>query len=1075
MDNKKRTLTCLFIFLGLVAIIAMIFYGYRFLTLRARANVVHPQVLIHRPFNQQVISPESSTFLHATARAEVGISRIEVWADGEFLYAQEAPESGVGSPMVLHTYWQPNGLGLHEIVVRAYDADEVEGIASIIVVAEESTGEEVEAFDPTGIVEAGEYPEDMEPSSETDISSDAGDSESPEDVEPSSETDISSDAGDSESPEDAEPSSETDIPPDSGDSESPEAGSSGPPMEPADHSPADPASPPPEDETPPEPLQPIYEFRFFELFDFVGLGEDEGENLPDSSGPLLLKLEALDLNTLADYEGVHCYIGMGGGIPAWYPDSDNNPDTDEYFEDLGFGLWNIADHLANDNGVVVHWPSGDPLPFEITCIGSANGGTEAIDLGRIESEIPSSEWDGITRQVTAAAEGTFTLNYRITMEEPVPLALIPDMPPPFNVHIDDRRQELHWEWERPEDFEGPTPSYLVFVNDILVFQANHTTRAVRLPYIWFGPPCDVTYTFTMVAYQRPYPEGDYSPPSEPVYLPDPDEGPRTDCEPEFLVSFDTLITGDLGGDDIPNNWANMVRPVAGSLFGNDKSVDFSNVTLLPNQTYAISELVGSSGSSHFVYEALEDEYLRIGFDLIDSDDGSSELLCTNSLFHDYTYNRLMGYGYFEDILYSLEDDGRRCQVHYTIQPVAGSAFGLDIEGSIPLPWIDVTGLRVDPTTGFVQVDVKNSGNAEWSNHTLWLSIFNRERDRLFGNHIEELFLDIGQEKTITTDVTVSNIANVCIVVDPDDIVLELYENTGALYHATMRYCLPLPDLWIQEAQYNVDENKLRINIRNQGDRSSNIGPGNQVDVYDLVLRLEPDLGIPYFYSLPHQFGHDLLDYNDSAWVEWTLRPGQRERLLDGYTITLDPEDDIVEIDETNNTFTMEGGTNMRVAWDGIQARWYPSWLQDCTNDGAWAANDIEVWVDIYARTELSSRHLGSWFWEGSISDSYRISEYNPNYAWNTQNNLIDFYIHGEENLVFELRGEQDNDSMGSAVGTFYNWENWEIMETINSSPQECDEGESRDMGYDLTAYPPNSSWSYCGGWSIYVNICEVRE
>ena len=89
--------------------------------------------------------------------------------------------------------------------------------------------------------------------------------------------------------------------------------------------------------------------------------------------------------------------------------------------------------------------------------------------------------------------------------------------------------------------------------------------------------------------------------------------------------------------------------------------------------------------------------------------------------------------------------------------------------------------------------------------------------------------------------------------------------------------------------------------------------------------------------------------------------------------------------------------------------------------------------------------------------------------------MIDFYINGEENLVFELRGEQDNDSMGSAVGTFYNWENWEIMKTINVTDADCDEREDRDMGHLVTAYPSNSRWSYCGGWSIYVNICEVWE
>jgi len=205
MKNKKRTLTCLLVILGLVAILALIFFGYRFLSLRARANVVHPQVLIHRPINQQVIRPESGTFLHATARSEVGISRIEVWADGEFIYAQGAPESGTGSPLVLHTFWQPNGIGLHEIIVRAYDANEVEAIASVLVVAEESASEVAEAFDSTGIVEAGEYPEDEETSSGPDTA------------------------------------------PDTGSDAAPDAGSPSPPDESADYTPADPAPPPPDD------------------------------------------------------------------------------------------------------------------------------------------------------------------------------------------------------------------------------------------------------------------------------------------------------------------------------------------------------------------------------------------------------------------------------------------------------------------------------------------------------------------------------------------------------------------------------------------------------------------------------------------------------------------------------------------------------------------------------------------------------------------------------------------------------------------------------------------------------------
>ena len=166
---KSKRFNCIYIFLGLVLLAAIVFFGIRYGSMRVKANTPPPQILIHNPVNLEEFATGEGAFVHATARSEQGVSRVELWADGEFIYAQEAPESGAGSPIVLHTYWQPNGLGLHEIVVRAYDADEVEGIASILVVAEESTGEEVAAFDPTGIIEAGEYPGDVETSSEKDI------------------------------------------------------------------------------------------------------------------------------------------------------------------------------------------------------------------------------------------------------------------------------------------------------------------------------------------------------------------------------------------------------------------------------------------------------------------------------------------------------------------------------------------------------------------------------------------------------------------------------------------------------------------------------------------------------------------------------------------------------------------------------------------------------------------------------------------------------------------------------------------------------------------------------------------
>ena len=63
--------------------------------------------------------------------------------------------------------------------------------------------------------------------------------------------------------------------------------------------------------------------------------------------------------------------------------------------------------------------------------------------------------------------------------------------------------------------------------------------------------------------------------------------------------------------------------------------------------------------------------------------------------------------------------------------------------------------------------------------------------------------------------------------------------------------------------------------------------------------------------------------------------------------------------------------------------------------------------------------------------------------------------------------------MGSSVGTFYNWEDWGIMHTIGSEMNDCDESDQLDVGRLVTAYPSDLRWSSCGGWGIYVNICEV--
>lgn len=1014
METKKRRRTWILILLFLLLVVSVFFFTTRYLAMRVEANLVPPQILIHNPVDREEANLYQGTYLNASARSDVGISRIELWVDGEYTTAQQAPETGPISPMILRTFWQPKGVGNHEIILRAYDAQEIEANASVLVRVTDETAPASEPFDPTGILEAGP--------------------DAP--------------------PEEAAPATEpthADLP-------------VVPVSEVSEHTPAEAAAPPPPEEEAPSPLFPALEFRFLQLFQFIG--EDDDETSPADDGELtILKLEALGLETNPGLEGVHCYIGLGGDTPAWYPDSDSDPATDENFSPLDGTQWNVADFLGEENGVVTAWTPTEPLPIEINCTGTAGGGTEAIDLGTAEVSASPDQWDGITRQIVAAGEGYFTLTYRISHEEVSPKGLDFGMPVPFNLQIDERRQELQWEWEAG-DFDGTISGFLIFVNNTLVFQTDATARAARIPYVWFTPPCDTRYEFTVRAYQSPYPEGAYSINAAPVYLPQGEE-PRTDCNPKFVISFDTLVTGDLGSDDIDNNWAHMVAPTHGVFFANEKQVEFFNTTLHPNHTYNLNTLVSENGGgmSRFVYELEEGENLRIGYNIVDYDDDSSEVLCSTLVYHDYRYSDLMGYGYFEDTIYSYEDDPQKCVVHYTIQPLEGSAFGSDNPNFMPLPWLDVVGIYTNLSTHEVSLEIKNTGSAAWTNHNLNVGVVRKGSSNITTVNLGPTAIEVGQTIRVATGYTAENLQGLCGVVDTTNEVLELYESTGAYAdHATLRYCTPRPDLRIEEVAFNPETSTLSVLVRNMGEDDNDLG-SNSINIDDLYLKIDTISDGDTFYSPIHIFGDQVLHYTDAAWLEWQVTQATREKMVGGYTVTIDPDNLYFETDETNNSMSVGGGEYLRITWAGARLRWYPRNLfQDCHNEYTWLDHDEDVWVDVYARTDTTSQLLASWHLETTVS-------FEENYGFAIGAYETDAYINAEEDLAIEIRGEHENDSMGSATGWFYNFQNWGIMDTIRSN-QSCTPGGN---GAGITAYPPDSHQRVCGGWTVYVKICQVEQ
>jgi hypothetical protein len=989
------------------------------------ANNPPPQILIQQPLNLEEIGTDEGVFLHAMARSSEGVSRIEVWVDGEFYFAQEGPDEGPVSPLLIHTFWQPSTVGIHEIIVRAYDANGDSSQGSVIVTAVEPSTVVQEYYDPIGYVEDEEIPDD------------GGESGGGE--------------GDSGEGGDASSASE------SGAGDSGASAPSGPG-----------GAPPPTDEEPDFYTIPMI-FGVVDLVDIFG-DEDDTDETPED-GSSLLRLEILELDTGETYETLHCYVGFGGRSSSWYPDEDEDQATDEYFTSPDGINWVVSTFLAGENGPVIYWPENEPIPIDLTCIGTLAGGTEAITVGELHGSVQPGHWDGVIRTATFFGEGSIAVSYRVSYEELEEKGPSSDVPVPFNLHYDDRRQELQWDWEGTEE-HSHVAGYLVYVNDTLVYKVNSPTQAIWLPSEWLNPPCDVEYVFTVRAYYNPYPEGDYSEASMPLVFPEPRDEPRTDCNPEYVVTFETLVTGDLGGDDIRNNWAHMVEPVHGSFYANDEVVEFNHVTLYPDQTYNIYDLTSSTtgDSNHFTIEIAEGEYFRVGFDLIDYDDGNNEVLCSTMVYHDYTYSRLMGSGYIEDNLYSYEDDGMRCQVHYSIHPLDGSVVGSTNPDFIPLPWIDVIGISIDPETGFVQLDIQNNGSADWRDLPLRTDLVNRETGHHDFSIAQNVTLEVGAQTTITVELPFENVGNLCVMLDVNNDVLEHYEQLNVLQHDSYLYCLPQPDIRIDEVQFDPDSNQLRVKIRNMGSYNNDIGTSD-LDLFDVVLRIEPDAGEPFIYG-PNMRVHEVVQRTDAEWIEWSLTDSQRDRMLDGYTITADPENAIYETDETNNSYSVPGGAHLMVSWDAMELRWYPNSLQTCPNYGRWNSNPVDVWVDIYARSENSDDHITTWHWEGRTEGDDVL--YTPGYhGWMRTPYSVDFYIEPEQNLEIYVHGEQSNHSMGGITAVFENIRNWEITQIIQPGIV-CDEYELNDLGRGISIYP-GGDWSWCGGWDIWVNICEIAD
>jgi LysM repeat protein len=942
------------ILLGILALVViclvLALLGYLVYSLQRRqAMEGRPLVLIHTPFNREQIPLGDGVLAHVSARAQGGVARVELWADGVLVAAQDAPAEGPVPLLALSAGWQPQTLGPHTLVVRAVSAAGVEGQATVVIESVEAAAQEAPAVG-AHIAQEGETLES--------IAAEVG--ASVEEVAA-----LNPDVG----PEGPQPGDVLYYPPEEDTDE--EGGS-----EPVDEEAPSGEEAPSDGETPPDPQAEAPWSGGLELLWFAELYRPPVE-------PVLLRVEALALETGAAYESLHCYVAVGEGDPRWYPDDDGDPATDESFGTLNGEVWNVAAHLSGDYAPVFPWPGDQPLPVTITCVGLHAGGTDAVEVGRLEIVARPETWDGLIRHaVSAGGEDSFALEYRIGLEEEHAKYPDPSITSPTNVRIDEPRSSLRWDYEAEDEL--PIDGFCVYLNDVLQWSEPADSRESRLPEEWFRPPCGEEYRFTVAAFRGScLPEDPQSPPSNAATTFTGEIG-DPGCQRAVLVTFETLTTGDLGGDGRRD--VGDMGPVYGAFYANDQQISFDGrageLGWNHNSRYDIDNLASSwgSGTAQLLVELppgdpyTEELLLWMWFDIDDADTGrcrdSDDPGCPDdvcsgetALYESRLATRYSGTIGTDRPIDALPD---RCRVSYTVQPVGEVPVVAPGEPP-PLPDLRVENMTVDESTNRPRIHVRNVGGATWQAHDLEVAVSSRAGVELGILTWPALTLTPGEVAILQhADLAPDPPLSVCVLLDPNNAVEEESDRLARDEIWTRgAYCQSLPDLTITNVEYDADTATLLMTVQNAIGLS-----GGSLEHRDVSLHIDLADGST-LSDRPVWRSNVSLVRQESVVLEWPISAEQRARMMDGYTVVVDALDSIVESDEENNTYTVPASARLRVAWPC-------GWVSFCES-GRYVEGGANTW-QMHLRVSVSggrsSRTIAEWD-SPEVETSWR----NENESW----------------------------------------------------------------------------------------------
>jgi hypothetical protein len=587
---RRGVPTLLAIISGVVlccALVLVALIGYNLFFPTARASV--PLVLIHSPQHGAQLGVGEITTIHAVARDEENITRVELWVDDELEEVQTSSLQGGITPFPMLVEWQPLTTGTHTLAVRAFNSQgsrahgsiEVEAIASDdrdgdgiedtldtcpdepgpaspdgCPIPGDADGDEVPDADDACPDEPGLLDDEGCPDRDGDGVPDHLD-EDPDEPGPA-DTDGAPDTDGDGVPDDEDLSPEDPGPADAGGA--PESGAGdrdgdGAPDD-VDPCPDDAGAPedgfcPPPGDDPGDPADPP------SLFDDPG-----GVFSGDREIPVLLEIEAYEFSVSGDYHDVWCYVQLG------------DSDMERYeFEPQGEQFWNIAEVLSGDNSVHLTSFLGESLSVFVECwagtsyfyteeggggIPEGGGSGTVYDLGSFTTMHESEDWGG--RELLADGTGpggeAFRAKYRICSPSCDEAAIQP--PILYNVTFGPLGEGpflLDWRWDGNEDM---IDGFALSVNG--TFPEDYRTlppdeRSTDISQLM--PSCGQVLDLSIYVYGIDSATGTswWSPPSNTVIW-NGDSCPRT-----VLVTFGALDTGALRSRKGPIYGTFMVNDV----------------------------------------------------------------------------------------------------------------------------------------------------------------------------------------------------------------------------------------------------------------------------------------------------------------------------------------------------------------------------------------------------------------------------------------------------------------------------------------------------------------------------------